>query len=193
MFQYVSELRFDGFSLRSPAPDTSGSSLLQSPYTSTDHKLQSEVSPALFTTILNSRLSMFLFTRGPENSDNLCPTCGSCLHRKQNMVIRSALKGVRADLIRLNRHVVHFVHSALHWVQCGLCWGDETFCSVLFYSINTEFPSSHIIYGPNGNALIVVWWRWLKSVILQLVWHFSIDKQLAVVLYKELQECARTS
>ncbi|CAB1456555.1 unnamed protein product [Pleuronectes platessa] len=41
--KYVSELRFDGFSLRSPVPDTSGPSLLQSPYTSTDHKLQSEV------------------------------------------------------------------------------------------------------------------------------------------------------
>ncbi|XP_019946597.2 mdm2-binding protein [Paralichthys olivaceus] len=41
--KYVSELRFDGFSLRSPVSDTSVCSLLQSPYTSTDHKLQSEV------------------------------------------------------------------------------------------------------------------------------------------------------
>ncbi|XP_070768501.1 mdm2-binding protein [Enoplosus armatus] len=40
--KYVSELRFDGFSLRSPV-QISGSSLLQAPYTATDHKLQSEV------------------------------------------------------------------------------------------------------------------------------------------------------
>lgn len=50
MFQYVSELRFDGFSLRSPAQQMSGSSVLQAPYTTTDHKVQSEVSPELFTT-----------------------------------------------------------------------------------------------------------------------------------------------
>ncbi|KAG7229397.1 hypothetical protein INR49_012788 [Caranx melampygus] len=41
--KYVSELRFDGFSLRSPVHHTSGSSLLQHPYVTTDHKLQSEV------------------------------------------------------------------------------------------------------------------------------------------------------
>ncbi|XP_041798736.1 mdm2-binding protein isoform X2 [Chelmon rostratus] len=39
----VSELRFDGFSLRSLVHQISGSSLLQAPYTTTDHKLQSEV------------------------------------------------------------------------------------------------------------------------------------------------------
>ncbi|XP_049440741.1 mdm2-binding protein [Epinephelus fuscoguttatus] len=41
--KYVSELRFDGFSLRSPEHHISGTSLLQAPYTTTDHKLQSEV------------------------------------------------------------------------------------------------------------------------------------------------------
>ncbi|XP_023265041.1 mdm2-binding protein isoform X3 [Seriola lalandi dorsalis] len=41
--KYVSELRFDGFSLRSPVHHISGSSLLQASYTTTDHKLQSEV------------------------------------------------------------------------------------------------------------------------------------------------------
>ncbi|XP_070691821.1 mdm2-binding protein [Pempheris klunzingeri] len=41
--KYVSELRFDGFSLSSPLHQISGSSLLQAPYTTTDHKLQSEV------------------------------------------------------------------------------------------------------------------------------------------------------
>ncbi|XP_039974542.1 mdm2-binding protein [Xiphias gladius] len=41
--KYVSELRFDGFSLRSPVDHISASSLLQVPYTTTDHKLQSEV------------------------------------------------------------------------------------------------------------------------------------------------------
>nr|WGL47437.1 mdm2 [Rachycentron canadum] len=41
--KYVSELRFDGFSLRSPVHHMSVSSLLQAPYTTTDHKLQSEV------------------------------------------------------------------------------------------------------------------------------------------------------
>ena len=46
--QYVSELRFDGFSLRSPVHQISGSSLLQAPPTTADHKLQSEVSPELF-------------------------------------------------------------------------------------------------------------------------------------------------
>lgn len=42
--QYASELRFDGFSLRSL-----GSSLSQTAYTRTDHKLQSEVRPELLT------------------------------------------------------------------------------------------------------------------------------------------------
>ncbi|KAM6935717.1 mdm2-binding protein isoform 2-T2 [Lycodopsis pacificus] len=41
--KYVSELRFDGFSLRSPLHHTPGTGLLQAPYTTTDHKLQSEV------------------------------------------------------------------------------------------------------------------------------------------------------
>ncbi|XP_049903711.1 mdm2-binding protein isoform X2 [Epinephelus moara] len=41
--KYVSELRFDGFSLRSPEHHISGTSLLQAPNTTTDHKLQSEV------------------------------------------------------------------------------------------------------------------------------------------------------
>ncbi|XP_044063825.1 mdm2-binding protein [Siniperca chuatsi] len=41
--KYVSELRFEGFSLRSSVHHISGSSLLQAPYTTTDHKLQSEV------------------------------------------------------------------------------------------------------------------------------------------------------
>uniref|UniRef100_A0A3Q4B1N6 MDM2 binding protein n=1 Tax=Mola mola TaxID=94237 RepID=A0A3Q4B1N6_MOLML len=41
--KYVSELRFDGFSLRSPVHQISGSSLLQAPPTTADHKLQSEV------------------------------------------------------------------------------------------------------------------------------------------------------
>ncbi|XP_037640630.1 mdm2-binding protein [Sebastes umbrosus] len=41
--KHVSELRFDGFSLRSPVHHISGTSLLQAPYTTTDHKLQSEV------------------------------------------------------------------------------------------------------------------------------------------------------
>ncbi|TKS81839.1 Mdm2-binding protein [Collichthys lucidus] len=41
--KYVSELRFDGFSLRSPAHRIVGSSLLQDSYITTDHKLQSEV------------------------------------------------------------------------------------------------------------------------------------------------------
>ncbi|XP_071326550.1 mdm2-binding protein [Trachinotus anak] len=41
--KHVSELRFNGFSLRSPVHHTSGSSLLQALYTTTDHKLQSEV------------------------------------------------------------------------------------------------------------------------------------------------------
>ncbi|TMS11268.1 Mdm2-binding protein [Larimichthys crocea] len=41
--KYVSELRFDGFSLRSPAHRIVGSSLLQASYITTDHKLQSEV------------------------------------------------------------------------------------------------------------------------------------------------------
>ncbi|XP_069549320.1 mdm2-binding protein [Brachyistius frenatus] len=41
--KYVSELRFDGFSLRSPLHQTSESSLLQAPAVTTDHKLQSEV------------------------------------------------------------------------------------------------------------------------------------------------------
>ncbi|KAM9353128.1 mdm2-binding protein [Symphorus nematophorus] len=41
--KYVSELRFDGFSLHSPVHQISGSGLLQAPYTTTDHKLQSEV------------------------------------------------------------------------------------------------------------------------------------------------------
>ncbi|XP_068591858.1 mdm2-binding protein [Cebidichthys violaceus] len=39
----VSELRFDGFSLRSPLRHTPETGLLQAPYTTTDHKLQSEV------------------------------------------------------------------------------------------------------------------------------------------------------
>ncbi|XP_068616526.1 mdm2-binding protein [Brachionichthys hirsutus] len=39
----VSELRFDGFSLRSPVHQTSGSSLLEGPYITTDHQMQSEV------------------------------------------------------------------------------------------------------------------------------------------------------
>ncbi|XP_045901828.1 mdm2-binding protein isoform X4 [Micropterus dolomieu] len=46
--KYVSELRFDGFSLRNPVHQISGGSLLQAPYTTTDHKLQSEVG-ALFS------------------------------------------------------------------------------------------------------------------------------------------------
>ncbi|XP_027141798.1 mdm2-binding protein isoform X2 [Larimichthys crocea] len=41
--KYVSELRFDGFSLRSPAHRIVGSSLFQASYITTDHKLQSEV------------------------------------------------------------------------------------------------------------------------------------------------------
>ncbi|TDH11898.1 hypothetical protein EPR50_G00067130 [Perca flavescens] len=41
--KYASELRFDGFSLRSPLHHISGTSLLQAPYTTTEHKLQSEV------------------------------------------------------------------------------------------------------------------------------------------------------
>ncbi|XP_059196149.1 mdm2-binding protein [Centropristis striata] len=39
----VSELRFDGFSLRSPVHHISGTSLLHAPCTTTDHKLQCEV------------------------------------------------------------------------------------------------------------------------------------------------------
>uniref|UniRef100_UPI003AAFB71C mdm2-binding protein n=1 Tax=Centroberyx gerrardi TaxID=166262 RepID=UPI003AAFB71C len=39
----VSELRFEGFSLCSPERQISASSLLQTPYTTTDHKLHSEV------------------------------------------------------------------------------------------------------------------------------------------------------
>ncbi|KAF3839989.1 hypothetical protein F7725_018706 [Dissostichus mawsoni] len=46
--KYVSELRFDGFSLRSPSQHESGTNLLQAPDTTTDHKLQSEVG-ALFS------------------------------------------------------------------------------------------------------------------------------------------------
>lgn len=41
-FQFMSELRFDGFSLRSP-----GASLLQAPLTTADHKPHAEVSPVL--------------------------------------------------------------------------------------------------------------------------------------------------
>ncbi|XP_051263815.1 mdm2-binding protein isoform X1 [Dicentrarchus labrax] len=41
--KYVSELRFDGFSLRCPVQQKTGSSLLRAPYVTTDHKLQSEV------------------------------------------------------------------------------------------------------------------------------------------------------
>ncbi|XP_035861764.1 mdm2-binding protein isoform X2 [Sander lucioperca] len=41
--KYASELRFDGFSLRSPVHHISGTSVLQAPYTTTEHKLQSEV------------------------------------------------------------------------------------------------------------------------------------------------------
>ncbi|XP_032374786.1 mdm2-binding protein [Etheostoma spectabile] len=41
--KYASELRFDGFSLRSPVHHISGTSLLHAPYTTTEHKLQSEV------------------------------------------------------------------------------------------------------------------------------------------------------
>ncbi|XP_034729297.1 mdm2-binding protein [Etheostoma cragini] len=41
--KYASELRFDGFSLRSPVHHMSGTSLLHAPYTTTEHKLQSEV------------------------------------------------------------------------------------------------------------------------------------------------------
>ncbi|XP_036931581.1 mdm2-binding protein isoform X1 [Acanthopagrus latus] len=41
--KYVSELRFDRFSLRSPVHQISGSSPLEAPYTTTDHKLQSQV------------------------------------------------------------------------------------------------------------------------------------------------------
>ncbi|XP_022067401.2 mdm2-binding protein isoform X1 [Acanthochromis polyacanthus] len=41
--KYVSELRFDGFSLRSPVHQISESVLLQTPFTTTDHQLQSEV------------------------------------------------------------------------------------------------------------------------------------------------------
>ncbi|KAF1387670.1 hypothetical protein PFLUV_G00082350 [Perca fluviatilis] len=41
--KYASELRFDGFSLRSPVHHISGTSLLQAPYTTTEHRLQSEV------------------------------------------------------------------------------------------------------------------------------------------------------
>ncbi|KAK1895213.1 Mdm2-binding protein [Dissostichus eleginoides] len=41
--KYVSELRFDGFSLRSLSQHESGTNLLQAPDTTTDHKLQSEV------------------------------------------------------------------------------------------------------------------------------------------------------
>ncbi|XP_068179800.1 mdm2-binding protein [Antennarius striatus] len=41
--KHVSELCFDGFSLRSPVHQMSGSSLLQAPYIATDHQLQSEV------------------------------------------------------------------------------------------------------------------------------------------------------
>uniref|UniRef100_A0A672YAX4 MDM2 binding protein n=1 Tax=Sphaeramia orbicularis TaxID=375764 RepID=A0A672YAX4_9TELE len=41
--KYASELRFDGFSLRSPLHPTSGSSLLQAPFTTTDHSLNTEV------------------------------------------------------------------------------------------------------------------------------------------------------
>ncbi|XP_034554207.1 mdm2-binding protein isoform X2 [Notolabrus celidotus] len=41
--KYVSELRFDGFSLRSPVNQMSDSSFLQVPYNMTDHKLQSEI------------------------------------------------------------------------------------------------------------------------------------------------------
>ncbi|XP_070822737.1 mdm2-binding protein isoform X2 [Chaetodon trifascialis] len=48
----VSELRFDGFSLRSPVQQISGSSLLQGPYKTTDHKLQSEVFH-YYTTVLD--------------------------------------------------------------------------------------------------------------------------------------------
>ncbi|KAM3615013.1 uncharacterized protein V6R79_022194 [Siganus canaliculatus] len=41
--KYVSELRFDGFSLRSPAHQMIASGLFQAPYTASDHKLQCEV------------------------------------------------------------------------------------------------------------------------------------------------------
>ncbi|CAN9514008.1 unnamed protein product [Ophioblennius macclurei] len=41
--KYVSELRFDGFSLRSPVHHLSESNLLRAPRTTTDHKLHSEV------------------------------------------------------------------------------------------------------------------------------------------------------
>ncbi|XP_024917122.1 mdm2-binding protein isoform X2 [Cynoglossus semilaevis] len=41
--KFLSELRFDGFSLRSPVRHTPGSGLLPPAFTSTDHKLQSEV------------------------------------------------------------------------------------------------------------------------------------------------------
>ncbi|XP_041842741.1 mdm2-binding protein [Melanotaenia boesemani] len=41
--KYVSELCFDGLSLRLPGHQVSESSLLQAPYTATDHKLHSEV------------------------------------------------------------------------------------------------------------------------------------------------------
>nr|XP_020464066.1 mdm2-binding protein [Monopterus albus] len=41
--KFVSELRFDGFSLRSPVHHMSGASLLQAPHTTTDHRLQAEV------------------------------------------------------------------------------------------------------------------------------------------------------
>lgn len=50
LLQYVSELRFDGFCLRSPVHQILGSSLFQAPQTTTSQKLQSEVSSELFTT-----------------------------------------------------------------------------------------------------------------------------------------------
>ncbi|XP_045901826.1 mdm2-binding protein isoform X2 [Micropterus dolomieu] len=67
--KYVSELRFDGFSLRNPVHQISGGSLLQAPYTTTDHKLQSEVfhyyAPVLdLVQLVNlSDLPIFLMSR----------------------------------------------------------------------------------------------------------------------------------
>lgn len=43
--QHASELRFDGFSLRTSDHQVLGSSLFLGPYITTDHKLQPEVSP----------------------------------------------------------------------------------------------------------------------------------------------------
>lgn len=59
--QYASELRFDGFVLRSPVPQPSAASLLQGPLTSTDHKMQVEVSPEFSTNPHRCKPQVFLF------------------------------------------------------------------------------------------------------------------------------------